>query len=88
MSTIHHSVHHHAGLYLTAAAIVLAGLLAALVAAVFWPSHASDVPRPALTVENSSVQPYHGQLLHPVCFAQRHGEKTIELGRAGCSGAR
>lgn len=82
MSTIHHTVHHHTGLYVTAAAIVLAGLLAALVAAVFWPSNASD-GTPAQKLGQTSVQQYHGRTFHEVCFAHRPGQ-PIELTAPGC----
>jgi hypothetical protein len=86
MSTIHHPVQHHTGLYVAAAAIVLAGLLAALVAAVFWPSNASDGTPPTNTGQNS-VQPYHGPMFKEVCSAGRPGA-SIELARGGCAGAR
>jgi hypothetical protein len=82
MSTIHHPVQHHTGLYVAAAAIVLAGLLAALVAAVFWPSNASD-GTPAENVKQTSVRPYHGPMFREVCFAHRPAQ-SIELARSGC----
>jgi len=82
MTTIHQPVHHHTGLYVAAAAIVLAGLLAALVAAVFWPSNASDVTPPVNTGP-AQVQQYHGQTFHELCFAGRPGA-PFELKRA-CS---
>jgi hypothetical protein len=84
MTTIHHPVHHHTGLYVTAGAIVLAGLLAALVAAVFWPSNASDGTPPANTVGGTGV--HYGQTFHELCFAGRPGA-PIELKRP-CSVAR
>jgi hypothetical protein len=85
MSTIHQPVHHHhTGLYLTAAAIVLAGLLAALVVAVFWPSHASDGTPPAQNIDQSSVRPYHGPPFREVCFAHRSGQ-SVELAQSGCT---
>jgi hypothetical protein len=86
MSTIHHPVHHHAGLYVTAAAIVLAGLLAALVVAVFWPSDASDGTPPA-GMPGTTVRPYHGAMFREICAAARPGA-SIELARSGCHGAR
>jgi hypothetical protein len=84
MTTIHHPVHHHTGLYVVAGAIVLAGLLAALVAAVFWPSNASDVTPPAIT---GQTRVYQGPMFKEVCSAMRHG-LSIELARSGCAGAR
>jgi hypothetical protein len=84
MSTIHHPVQHHAGLYLTVAAIVLAGLLAALIAAVFWPSDASDGTPP--TGDVTTVRPYHGSMFREICAAGRLGA-SIELSRSGCHGA-
>ena len=85
MSTIHHPV-HHTGLYVTAAAIVLAGLLAALVAAVFWPSDASDGTPPPDGVNHATVRPYHGPMMRELCAAGRSGA-SIELARSGCHGA-
>ncbi|MFZ2012253.1 MAG: hypothetical protein WAV00_00330 [Nocardioides sp.] len=76
MTTIHRPVHHHTGLYVAAAAIVLAGLLAALVAAVFWPSNASDGTPPADKGGGNRVQQYHGQTFHELCFAGRPGAPT------------
>jgi hypothetical protein len=86
MSTIHHPV-HHTGLYVTAAAILLAGLLAALVAAVFWPSDASDGTPPAESVNHATVRSSHGPIFRELCAAGRSGA-SIELARSGCQGAR
>ncbi len=86
MTTIHHPVHHHTGLYVAATAIVLAGLLAALVAAVFWPSNASDVTPPPSNTGPNTVQQYHGPMFKELCFAGRPGA-SIELKRA-CTIAR
>ncbi len=86
MSTIHHPVQHHTGLYVVAAAIVLAGLLAALVAAVFWPSDASDGTPPAKQSQ-TSVHPYRGPAFRQLCLEGRPGT-SIELARSGCVGAR
>jgi hypothetical protein len=83
MSTIHHPVQHHTGLYVAAAAIVLAGLLAALVAAVFWPSNASDGTPPATNIGQHSVHHFPGPMFKEVCSAMRPGT-SIELARSGC----
>lgn len=87
MSTIHHPVQHHTGLYVAAAAIVLAGLLAALVAAVFWPSDASDGTPPAQGVVHTTIRHYPGTAFKEVCAAGRHGG-TIELASSGCAATR
>lgn len=85
MSTIHHPVHHHAGLYVAAGAILLAGLLAALVAAVFWPSNASNDVPPAQNIH--PVQSYRGPTFRELCSAGRQAT-SIELVRSGCAGIR
>jgi hypothetical protein len=86
MSTIHHPVQHHTGLYVAAAAIVLAGLLAALVAAVFWLSNASDGTSPASKTGQYALQQDNGPNFREVCHAGRPGA-SIELTPA-CAGAR
>ena len=79
MSTIRHPVQTHAWWYAAAAAVLLAGLLAVLMATVFTTSSG--------TVGNTDVGTrlvgYHGHAYAPPCFMGRPGD-PIELARSGC----
>ena len=80
MSTVRHPIQTHTWSYAVAAAVVLAGLLAVLMANVFSTSGSvggSDL--------GTTVVTHPGQSYSAPCFPGRPGA-SIELHQAGCPG--
>jgi hypothetical protein len=83
MTTIHHPVRHHTGPYVAAAAIVLAGLVAALVTVVLSTSVGSDRTPPAVHPKPIAMRHFPGPTFREVCFAHRPVQ-SIDLVGPGC----
>jgi hypothetical protein len=80
MSTIRHPIQTHTWWYAVAAAVVMAGFLAVLMATAFSTSGTvggSDI--------GTTVVAHPGKAYSAPCFTGRHGE-SIELHQAGCPG--
>ena len=81
MSTIQHPVHSHTWWYGAAAAVVLAGLLAVLMATVFTGSGTSGTTGNDHPIVIPRVT--HGQVYGAPCFAGRPNMSS-DLIRSGC----
>jgi hypothetical protein len=82
MTTIRHPVQSHAWWYAAAAAVVLVGLLAVLMASVFSTSRSGTDVAPPQTIPAATGTAYAAP-----CFPGHPGSSP-ELAQPGCPGAR